>query len=622
MVFGMKRWKAPSKLIFKIWFCILLPTLLILAALIAVLSLFFNSYYTDNAVEDAAAETENVASRFHETYNYILKRYINLTVSDDFRSTVKNMLSADSDAYSEYNNSLQESFDSYMNIHELICAVLIAQPDITGKESLYYPYTLSLKRYAEGIVGNCCPTASGISFLPSQTSPFNRLGEVIPMAFPLTYVSSSNYILLSEAPGDADLFLYLYLDTEEVHNFLRLYCNDASEGILYLASGDGEILSLTQGSEEYSQVSQEETEAAVRSLIAGNESYRKLKEYHIFCSPVLDGSLYLVNVVPESLFLEDYIHIRSILMVIGITSLLMITVLSVLLSFFITKPLKKLMNSLHDIENGSYRGKIRIQSNDEIEQLNNAIDSMYNTIQKQIERIKQEETLKYNAQMQLLFEQINPHFLYNALEFINMEIVSGHNDNASLMINNLGNYLRTGLAYGENLIPLSKEVEHAVSYINIMSYRFSQSIQVTVEIPEELMSRPIVKCILQPLVENSLKHGFKIGTTGGFPIVPLITISASLSDDCLNLTVTDNGVGIDTDRAEQSVKKQHKNSDGSGHVGLNNVFLRLKSYYTKADIVFSTVPFFENKVTIILPARYFTARQEDSNDQQTMASGT
>jgi two-component system sensor histidine kinase YesM len=416
--------------------------------------------------------------------------------------------------------------------------------------------------------------------------------------------------------------MYFYLDTEAVYDYLRLYCDDASEGILYLVSGDGTILSLAENSAEYETVAKEEISSSVRTLLSENDTYVKEKGFHIFCSPVLGESLYLVNVVPESRFLEDYIQIRSTLIIIAVTALLFIMILSFLLSFFITKPLKKLMDSLRDIETGSYLEKIPIHSHDEIEQLNDAIDSMYRTIQKQIERIKQEETLKYNAQMQLLSEQMNPHFLYNALEFINMEIVSSHNDNASLMICNLGNYLRTGLAYGENFMPISKEVEHAVSYINIMSYRFSQSIQVTTQIPDYLSDRPIMKCILQPLVENSLKHGFKIGTSGGFPLLPLITISASLTDDALELAVTDNGAGIDIERAEQSLQRQHKNSDGSGHVGLSNVYLRLSSYYTEADITFSSVPFFENKVTVRLPASYFTNTQEEPNDSGTTAQGT
>lgn len=264
------------------------------------------------------------------------------------------------------------------------------------------------------------------------------------------------------------------------------------------------------------------------------------------------------------------------------------------------------MLSLRSIETNTYQGKIAISSNDEIEQLNDSIHSMYCTIQKQIMQIHHEETEKYETQMQLLSEQMNPHFLYNTLEFINMEIFCGHHDNASNMISNLGNYLRTGLAYGENLLTLSQEVDHALSYINIMNYRFSHTIQVTVQIPDDLLKRPIVKCILQPLVENSLKHGFEVNTTANYPFSPFITITAQFSDSHLELSVIDNGIGIDVETADQVTKKKYAPGDAKGHVGLNNVYRRLASYYKDVDITFSSIPFFENKVTIILPAGPFT----------------
>ena len=180
------------------------------------------------------------------------------------------------------------------------------------------------------------------------------------------------------------------------------------------------------------------------------------------------------------------------------------------------------------------------------------------------------------------------------------------------MISNLGNYLRTGLAYGENLLTLSQELDHALSYINIMNYRFSHTIQVTVQIPDNLLNRPIVKCILQPLVENSLKHGFEVNTTANYPFSPFITITAQFSGPHLEISVIDNGIGIDIETAEQVTKKKYVPSDTRGHVGLNNVYRRLVSYYKDVDITFSSIPFFENKVTIILPAGPFTDFSERS----------
>ena len=86
--------------------------------------------------------------------------------------------------------------------------------------------------------------------------------------------------------------------------------------------------------------------------------------------------------------MQQYSYIRSILLTIGLTSLFFIAILSVMLSFFITRPLKKLMSALRSIEDGNYRGKMQITSNDEMEQLSSSIDSMYRTIQEQFKRIK------------------------------------------------------------------------------------------------------------------------------------------------------------------------------------------------------------------------------------------
>jgi len=207
--------------------------------------------------------------------------------------------------------------------------------------------------------------------------------------------------------------------------------------------------------------------------------------------------------------------------------------------------------------------------------------------------------------MQLLSEQVNPHFLYNALEFINMEVYSRHIENAAGMISSLGDYLRSSLAYGENELLLSQEIDQVMAYIRIMNYRFHNSIQVSVQIPEELKKQKILKCILQPLVENSLKHGFQIGSNMGFPVSPMIDISILRSEGQLILTVTDNGAGINIEKAYQIMYNQQADDLPAKHFGLNNIYQRLKSYYKEVTVSFSSIPYFDNKVIIALPADYF-----------------
>ena len=603
----------PKKLIAKIWVYLLLPTLLVLILISLGIALYFHSFSLKQSVTSASAETQGTALEFYDIWQYIIRRLISITVQEELREEIHGLLSEESSFFAEYNNALQDDFNAYIEIHEMISSVMLVRIDENGNFSHFYPYSFRLNDNPPPDRRADLSRIDGITFFPSTRSPFSGLGDSIPVVIPLECNSSSNYLLISSGAAETELLLYIFLDTDAVRNFLSIYCSDTSEGILYLAGPDGTPLSLKKDSEEQKRI-QNHITSSVSSQIAGNTSHVYVNDCHVFCFPILKDELWLVNVIPESQFMQQYSYIHSILLTIGLTSLFFIIILSVMLFFFITSPLKKLMASLQSIEEGNYNGKIQINSNDEMEQLSSSIDSMYQTIQEQFRRIKQEETEKYNAQLQLLSEQINPHFLYNALEFINMEIILGHNGNASSMISSLGSYLRIGLAYGSNFLPFSSEVNHALAYVNIMNYRFSNQIQVTVQIPEELQKKQILKGILQPLVENSLKHGFRIGSASGFPFSPMITIAAVMTEEHLELSVTDNGAGIDVSRAKKAVMAQPETDFGK-HVGLNNIYRRLKSYYGETDITFSSVPFFENRVCLVLPAHFFTGedRSEGSD---------
>lgn len=100
-----------------------------------------------------------------------------------------------------------------------------------------------------------------------------------------------------------------------------------------------------------------------------------------------------------------------------------------------------------------------------------------------------------------------------------MEVYNDRPDAASEMITNLGDYIRISLSAGNNQHTIESELEQVTAYVDIMSCRFSKSIGMVINVPDELRPRMILKSILQPLVENSLKHGFNI-SGGGVPIAP------------------------------------------------------------------------------------------------------
>lgn len=169
------------------------------------------------------------------------------------------------------------------------------------------------------------------------------------------------------------------------------------------------------------------------------------------------------------------------------------------------------------------------------------------------------------------------------------------------MLESLDRYLRIALSVGKALIPLEKEVEHVTAYMEIMNRHSSNGIGFSCRMDPALRDYKIMKVILQPLAENCIKHGFGASITGMEPVPPQIVISITLEpESVIKISVSDNGKGIDIARAASCLAR--KVPEGSSHFGLHNIYKRLKACYGEGvDMTFSSIPYLENSVIIIIP---------------------
>ena len=164
------------------------------------------------------------------------------------------------------------------------------------------------------------------------------------------------------------------------------------------------------------------------------------------------------------------------------------------------------------------------------------------------------------AQLQALHAQINPHFLFNSLNSVSALILDRENDLADEMVVKLASFLRLGLAADPTAkVPLAVEMQLQRAYLDIERLRYADLI-ISIEIPERLETALVPSLILQPIVENAIKHG-----VSGAPPPAFVEISASEADGRLVLAVTDSGQGKCT-------------SKGAG-IGLSNVRQRLELLY-------------------------------------------
>ena len=175
------------------------------------------------------------------------------------------------------------------------------------------------------------------------------------------------------------------------------------------------------------------------------------------------------------------------------------------------------------------------------------------------------------AQLLALQAQINPHFLYNTLECINWMAFQHGADDISQAITALARYFRLSLSDGKDVVSIADEIELARTYLAIQNIRFESMIETDIQAPEELRQYAIPKLILQPFVENAVLHGIrKLPQRAG-----RITIRGEIQEDCILLSVADNGIGM-TEAELREVSRPTKQKD---HYGLYNVRERIRLYY-------------------------------------------
>ncbi len=218
-----------------------------------------------------------------------------------------------------------------------------------------------------------------------------------------------------------------------------------------------------------------------------------------------------------------------------------------------------------------------------------AIDYSKKYRDKQIE-LAQLETQLSNAQLNALRLQLHPHFLFNTLNTIS-SLVDISKKDAQKMISQLGNLLRTVLDKNKKqTIPLGEELEFIKNYLSIEQVRFHDRLEVNYDVDPELVETRVPSMILQPLVENAIKHGFSKRTDAG-----RIEVSAKkINGQKIELKVSDDGVGSEDKQEDEMV----------GGIGLKNVKDRLQLIYkTEASMEIHNAPGKRFEVKMFLPAK-------------------
>lgn len=326
---------------------------------------------------------------------------------------------------------------------------------------------------------------------------------------------------------------------------------------------------------------------------------------YILTELIQDDIQYYIYYQTKSMELvNDALHARvsSFIMASAVVSILMLLAVGAFSAFWVKSiltPVEVLKEATEKMAKGDFSARAEVQSNDEIRNLSDSFNHLAENMEVLIEEIKEDQQKMRHADLRLLQEQINPHFLYNTLDTIVWLIEADQSEKAVSMVVELSNFFRIVLSKGKEFISIREEEQHIRSYLGIQEMRYHDIMEYDIQIDRVVYDYQILKLTLQPIVENALYHGLKEKRAKGF-----IHVHGEKEGDLIRFVVRDNGVGMDEEdlnELREMINRPCKETEKG--FGLANVNERIRMYFgPEYGMTLNSVKGSGMTVEIVIPA--------------------
>ncbi|MGG1617755.1 sensor histidine kinase [Paenibacillus sp. NRS-1782] len=310
---------------------------------------------------------------------------------------------------------------------------------------------------------------------------------------------------------------------------------------------------------------------------------------------------YMVDYLPLNQAFEPIVRTKKFFYIACIMLLATGVVTLLFLYRKVQIPIVTLLKGVRQLKNGDFSFRITRASRNEFDFLYADFNDMAAQIQDLIEKVYKEQLISREAMVKQLQAQINPHFLYNCLFFINNMIRLGNEEAVTAMTQNLAEYFRYSTRLDEPMTTLDKELGVVENYLKIQCLRIER-LTYGIDVPDSMRRLGIPKLLIQPLVENGVLHGIEQKQDSGF-----IQITGVEEHSLYRLMVEDDGKGLPKEKIEELLQRIEQPQQDTMGCALWNIRQRMHTHFvTPSGIEFSPSPMGGLKVTL-----YWPKQQED-----------
>lgn len=531
--------------------------------------------------KNAATYAESTTQKFNLEIEFIYKRVDAMFNSLLFDKNIEQMLYT---PYSEntptYLNALHAQFSSYSLMNQDLAEIALVSPEMVWSGYFDAAALQGFSAELDGLRGSVCLGLRTSSF--SMHQPDERC-----LVFGHNVYGMYDHSLYGKYLGSVILTLDLSKSS------ITLPASEPSAPCFILLDQYGEAFPFNCSMEQYEQM---------RSQCIDNKDWPvnsfQTKDFLVYTSALNDTGLRMLSVIDRRDMNREVFFYAAILMGISVATLLLMVFLMRLIMQSMVDPLSRLDAHIEHVKSnppGTIAQPLDLEGCEEIEHVSDSFNSMLEE-QARLNRELQDATINLyelqlglkQAELDYLRSQINPHFLYNTLEAIQGLAVERGVPEIGDAAGALGKLFRHNIQ-GSAIVPLQEELEITEAYITIQKLRFPDKLNVLVSVRDNTRALPVMKLMLQPLVENAVYHGLEPKTSSG-----TVFIGAQVELGDLLISVYDDGVGIAPDSLaalNAALNAPAIDRDQDDHIGLLNVQHRIRLRYGEPYGIIPCGPF-------------------------------
>lgn len=561
---------------------VMIATIVPMSTFLLVSHLYTKDELAEKAVKDSSSliylGKENISNYMTRIYQTTSIIYNNDPLMDILKNKVHNYFDDTRIFLTEQeiirniysiNNALSDARQVYLYLEQADRSYLISDGRLVRADKEPKPY----RPLAEDGQSRVIPPHAMSSYGKNIFSYSNS--QVVTFEHPLYDVVSKTQL--------GSLSIDVKLDTiqsiaEQLYtkNQEQLYVMDDNQGVVLYAS-DPAVMGAKLDNSWNMQLRKEKHQNMSGSFRVDNSDFSGIHIYDTIETPY--GNWTIVKRIPDSFLFQYERQVTQINLYIGIAFVCAAIIVAVYLSIKLTSPIGQLISYINQIERGNMNVDIKVAGYDEMSSLARRFKSMMHTINELFMREYKLELANKTNELKALQAQINPHFLNNSLQSIGSLALQQGNQQVYSLISSLGKMMRYSMNMNETIVPLKEEMNYVTTYLKLQKLRFREQYVQIIECDPKVEFVLVPKMIIQPLVENYFKHGFT-GIEGANRIhIRCYEDPQSI----LIIEIADNGFGIEEADLQQLRWQLSESSavmmETSGHIGLANVYSRLKLYY-------------------------------------------